>query len=584
MEQFLIKVYSRWVPKRMKKWLSPELKDWILGSLIYLFSRPDLKSLRLRRLALASVRQKDWTAAVENWQVFAAATQSLAQEDATRRDEMLRKAKYGRNELRKARLNLALELRSQGKSRAFCELTNRVIESIPDQRVFKKERPIIDLVRHYVQDALQTDGVQIKFNPKPDGKPLKIAFCVDVLKISDVHTHSRVLFAICRNLMNLDPLIETHIIVTHERLALTTPIISSAFNVNRDAFVHSKAKSALPDHYGSRFFLHIFKSPGLEGIVQSCKNIIDINPDILIYGGGHRGLFSNESRVIRHCLYDQFPTAFLFIQSNNEVDDKLDVIIARGPHEVIGPRGDAQVIVQPYPTISTEEFKRINTAADVRKADNKVIISAISGVRMETRMQAISEADTRELFSVLDKNPGCVWHFIGAPDPDLFIASNAQIRKRVRQGQIIVHPVLPFAQFTDLVAQASLFLHLPGFTGGSGGASVARRGGVPILTFSHSDVAGRQPEETVFDEENTSGFTEMATRLLSNRAEWVRIVQLQFAHTQWIFETSAQGFYDGLTQACKLGSKRINPQPQQVWPDKSEPQTPPIAKITQTGG
>lgn len=571
MEKLLLKVYKRLVPRWIKARVSDDLKDWLLGSLIFLVSRPDLKSLRLRRLAMASVRKKDWRAAVEIWQEFTAATQSISMEDAARQDEMLRKARYGRNELRKARLNYALQLRSEGRRRAFCELTNRIVESIPDQRVFKKERNIIDLVRHYVQDALLEDAIHIEYSRISAGKPLRIAFCLDILKISDIHTHSRVLFSICRNLMNLDPKIETHIIITHERLALTTPIISTSFNIHRDDFVHNMAKIALPDHYGSRFFVHIFKNSGLEGIVQSCKNIIEINPDVLVYGGGHRGLFSNESRSVRHCLYDWFPTAFLFIQANNEVDEKNDVIITRGPHKVIGSHGNAKIIEQPYPTISSEEFRGINTSVDPKKADSKIIITAISGVRMVVLMQALSDVELRELFSVLDTNPGTVWHFIGAPDPDLFINSNPHICKRVAQGQLVVHPVLPFAEFKNLMGRASLFLHLPGFTGGSGGASVARRNGVPILTFSHSDVSGRQPIETVFDEKNISDFVKMATLLLNNRTEWIRIVQLQFAHTKWIYETSPQGFYNCLSEAFTLGVKRVNQRPKQVWPDKAEP-------------
>lgn len=563
MERYLLKIYRK-LPKWVKRVVSAEMRDYVLNLLSYFDSSPNTKTLRLRHAGIVAGKQKDWRLAAQHWQHLAAMTTTAAAqveetaegEDLSSEDtqDMLRRSTYARNELRRARMYLAQELFAQGRKREFNELACRIVETIPDQRVFKNDPQVVELVATYVQDALRVDGIHPAHNRPVNRAPQRIVFCLDVLKVSDVHTHARVIFAICRNLLALDPRIEIHVVVTNERFAVTTPIVAQSFTPTNEEMVRERAQQAFPDDYGKRFFFHMFRDTGLEGIVRSCKEILDIAPDVILYGGGHKGFYSNESRVLRHCLYDSLPTAFFFVQSNNEVDPKLDVIIARGPHAIVGDPGTAQVRIQPYPTITDGQIKTV--ICPERQAD-KIIISAITGVRMDLKMKEQSDSDMRAFFSILDKTPGAVWHFIGASNPEAVINANKRFAKRVQSGQVVVHPVLPMAEFSALVGKAALFLHLPGFTGGSGGASVARRAGIPILTFRHSDVAGRQPPETVFEASNAEGFSDLAVRLLSDLDLWIETVHSQFARTNWIRENAAQGFYDCLTEACRVGGQRL---------------------------
>lgn len=564
MDRFLVKAYRR-LPKWVKRGVPPELRDWLLRMLMYVDSRPNMHSLRLRHSAMMAGRRRDWVESMAHWQYLAALSNSTlihqANDNDPPDDETTRRTTYARNELRRARIQRARELLAQGKIRPFRELVSRIVESIPDQRVFKNDKQILDIVRLYIQDALQADGIPrpeplaVGTLAKPVTDPLCIVFCLDVLKVSNVHTHARVIFAICKNLLALDPRIQTHVIITNERFGVTTPIVAQSFTPTNKDTVENLAKKAFPDDYDTRFFFHMFRDSGLEGILRSCKKILKIAPDVVLYGGGHKGFFSNESRVVRHCLYDYLPTGFFFIQSNNEVDPKLDMIIARGPHPVVGNSGTAAVRIQPYPTITEGP---IETVLRPERQAGKIIISAITGVRMDLKMNEQSDADMRAFLSVLDKTPGSVWHFIGASDPAKVAASNTLIAERVAAGQIVVHPVLPMAEFTALVGQAALFLHLPGFTGGSGGATVARRAGIPILTFRHSDVAGRQPPETVFEATDATGFSTMATRLLNDLEFWTSTVHSQFAHTNWIRDHAPEGFYDCLREACRIGADRLS--------------------------
>lgn len=520
---------------------------------------PD-KTKALVILAKASADQKDWVNAAYYWQLYAAITNPVTTKSRTHVadnvEERLRKSKYGLKELRGARLNRAFELHNSGQFREFNELVGRIVESIPDQRMLKNNRQIIDLVRTYVQDALKADGVSLNATRPKDGKPLKIAICLDVLKISASHTEADVIFAICRNLIKLDERIETHVIVTNERFTVTTPVISHHFNPNRNDLMHEAAQQALPEFYGKRFFMHGLKCIGLEGVIDTCKDILKIGPDVVLYGGGHKGMFSNESRVIRHCLYDCLPTAFFYTQVDNEVDDKNDMIIPFGPHAILGDKGNAHVRPQPYPTIGADSFVK-EVPVDFTKMEKKIIVSAITGGRMDALISKMSDADMKSIFSILDRVPGAVWHLFGSRDPKILIKNNPMIARRVKAKQMVIHPVVPIEEFTKFINNTSLFFHLPGITGGSGGATVARQAGIPIVTFKHSEVSGRQPATTVFDENAIKPSVEFSVRLLKNRTEWSKTVKAQFSHINWIIETSAEGFYNCLTQTVTTSQHRM---------------------------
>lgn len=512
-------------------------------------------------LARASEARPDWRQAAERWQLYAATMNPVSTKSGTivagNAEERARKANFARIALRAARAELALECHVAGRKREFRELAARIVESLPDQRVLKYDPLLLDVARLYVQDALCEDQAFVLPQPETPGKLRNVALCLDILKVSDVHTHSRVIFAMCRNMLRHDPDLHMHIVITNERFAVTTPVVSPSFNPTRNTEIEKRAHAALGDLYGSRFHLHLHHETGLEGVVNSCKQILDLRPDLILWGGGHRGLFSNESRLVRHALFDLVPAAFFYIQANNEVDPKFDMIIARGPHAVEGDPGEATVRIQPYPTIVEEALAGAQSAINPTKVDSKAIISAITGVRMDVRLSEMTKAEMDEFFSILDRVPGAVWHFIGCRSVAAVKKANNELARRVKAGQIKLHTVMPFEAFTSLVGNAALFLHLPGFTGGSGGAAVARRGAVPILTFNHSDVSGRQPPETVFETDNIAGFADLAVTLLQDRARWTEIAQRQIAHTDWIRTTSVQGFHGCLVEAAQLGQKRI---------------------------
>jgi hypothetical protein len=186
-----------------------------------------------------------------------------------------------------------------------------------------------------------------------------------------------------------------------------------------------------------------------------------------------------------------------------------------------------------------------------------VIVSAIAGARMEARLDELGQRNLSRFLALLDARPGAVWHFIGTADPERLTRGNRTLRARVARGQVRVHPVLSREDFTELAEQASLMLHLPGFTGGSGGAGVARRAGVPILTFRHSDVSGRQPPETVFEDHDIAGCIALARCILTDPDTATRISAAQAAHSAAIRDNAAAGFLACLNEARTRGATRL---------------------------
>jgi hypothetical protein len=515
-------------------------------------------------VARISESREDWRAAAQQWQLYASIVNPVSTKSgtivATNAEERTLQANFARTSLRKVRAQLALAAFADGRKREFRELATRIVESLPDQRLLKFDVNLLAVARLYVQDCLRQDKVFVAPTPVEQGALRRVVLALDILKISEAHTHSRVLFTMCRNLLLHDPNLEMHIVITNERFAVTTPAVSSSFSPKRAETLVERARAALGGFYGNRFQLHNLQEPNLEGVVTAAKHILSLRPDVVLYGGGHRGLFSNESRLVRHALFDLVPAAFFYIQANNEVDQKFDMIIARGPHKIPGDSRDVAIRVQPYPTIVGEVLDQAQQTIDPQKSAGKTIVSAITGVRLDVLLSSMDSTEMGHFFSILDRVPDSVWHFIGCNDIDAVKKANPEIARRIKAKQIVLHTVMPFEDFTSMVGDSALFLHLPGFTGGSGGAAVARRSAIPILTFNHSDVSGRQPEETVFETDNKEGFVDMAVTLLQNNARWVEIVERQIEHTNWIRETSVLGFHACLVEAAEIGHARIGSQ------------------------
>lgn len=471
-------------------------------------------------------------------------------------NKLLSQANFG---LRASRGNFALQLLSDGHERAFIELVSRIMESTGTEATIQKDPILLDLLATYLRHCLAPTR-PIPASLSPTALPRRIGVCLDVLKFSDFHLHSRVIFTISRSLLDHYPDLEIRLFITNERFAITRPNIGSWMDFAGNEKTLSYARKTLAGHFGTRFVISFEEAYALESLVQTSTKIIDFAPDVMLFAGGH-GRYSNDSRIIRHTLFPYFPSALFFLGVDNEVDDRVDMIIPRGPHEIVGDPGEATIRIQTYPTLPDGD-ERVKHPDE--KPQPRFIVSALAGERFDTRLRGMADEDLRHLLSILDRNPEVVWHFVGANDPRRLVADVPLLKPYTRQGRLVVHPIMELNTFREFVTDATLFVQLPGFKGGAGGAGMARRGGVPVLTFANSDVSGRQPPETVFEEGDVAGMANFAAYLLANPAEAGRVTQSQFDYAEHIRETSVSGFFDCLVDTMALAaqrSTRVQPEP-----------------------
>lgn len=382
----------------------------------------------------------------------------------------------------------------------------------------------------------------------------RVALVVDILKAEGGYTHARSVLAICRNLIVADPALHIDLVVANERLAAGRMALDGPGAEGR--WLAEAAEQAMAGADAARLALHVLRGRGLEGLEAAARTILGLAPDVALFGGGHRGPVSNEARVLRHALHPHLPVAFFFFQASDQVDPAIDLIIARGPHRIAGRPGRVPVRVQPYPTLTPATIG----AGPGRRAAPEgpaLIVTALAGPRLEARLDELGQRAMRRFLTLLDLCPGAIWHFVGADDPERLLAGNRALRARVAAGQAVVLPVLPAADFAAMVGRARLFVHLPGFTGGSGGAGLARRAGVPILCFQDSDLAGRQPPETVFAEGDAAGFLSAARRVLAEPAFADSLAARQHAHSLRLLNEAPAGFLDALAEAARLGRARL---------------------------
>lgn len=425
----------------------------------------------------------------------------------------------------------------------------------------KTDERLLAALRAHVDDVLPPARNWSAGEAPRTGALQRIVICLDILKVGGTYTHGRMVFAICANLLATAPELRIDLVITNECLAAGDGATPSDAQT-----LEALAAAALDPALAGRFGLHVLRAQGLEAVVGACARIEALAPELVVFGGGHRGPVSNESRAVRRCLAPRYPIACFLFQVSDQMDGETDLILARGPHRIEGRAAAARVKVAPYPT---------HTAASPRPAPQPprpaqappLIVTAIVGARMEARLDELGPRELGRFLALLDAHPEACWHFIGALDAGRLIAGNRVLARYAGQGKVMAHGLLPGDQFRALVGQASLFLHLPGFTGGSGGAGVARAAGVPILCFAHSDVAGRQPPETVFAQHQTKACIALAAQILARPEVARRVSRAQGEYTARLRETSASGFLNALSEARDLGLGRLG----QLAQDRAQP-------------
>lgn len=435
------------------------------------------------------------------------------------------------------------------------ECLTRAIEAI-DYSVYVKARAdMVEAITSYMMDEISKD---YPTSVPRDKKPKRIAICLDVIKISAVHTHKNLYLSLAAAIAALDPDVTIDIIATYERQLTWNGGFEDYYRPDNKVVLEAFIEEMVPEGIRERINVHYFESFGLRGVIDTCRKILDMKHDLIMYGSGKHGYHGNESLLVRHTLYKYTPTAFFFVQSNNEVDALNDIIIARGQHPIEGEPGTAQVAYQAYPPFPGLQAAVVPEGMDnLEKKPAKVIVTAWVGVRLDKTLNGYKGVEMNKILDILDEVPDAEWHLVGADNPAGLVPKNNRFHRYHAQGRIVIHPVLSYNEFYRITSTASLFFQPPGFTGGGGGASIARNNLVPILCYRHSDVAPLQPPEYVFEEDDLQSGVDAAIAILSSDKARDDLVAIQTGLMESRRSSAPKLFYDCLVKAVETYNKRI---------------------------
>lgn len=449
---------------------------------------------------------------------------------------------------------LSVQALRQGNKILAAERLAQAIEAIDFSVYVKIRKDMVEAITAYILDEIG------KTCPKPaprSEKPKRIAIVLDVIKVSQVHTHKHLYLSLAAAMAALDPDITVDLIATFERQLTWNAGCEEYYKPSNHKILEDFIHEVVPEDIASRLKVHYLESFGLRGLIGTCRDILAMNHDIILYGSGKRGFHGNESLLVRHVLYPYTPTGFFFVQSNNEVDGVNDMIIARGRHPIEGEPGDVRIVYQPYPPFPGLQAAWVPDGHEDGVSSGIRIVTAWVGVRLDKTLNAYSEEDIDDILRLLDEVPDAEWHLVGAENGANLLKHHKKFAEYRRKKRIVVHPVLDYPAFYKIAASASLFFQPPGFTGGGGGASIARNNGVPILCFRHSDVAPLQPQDFVFEEDCLTDGVNAALHILKSTEARDYLVGLQSEMMESRRAEAPQKFYDCLVETIAIYNRRL---------------------------
>lgn len=458
-----------------------------------------------RLLGESYFMQERWRESLAYWYRTSAMTK---RDDARMIDRVRRK-------VMRCNAQLSLEELQKGDKVAAAEHMAQAVEAVDYSTYLKVRRDMIDPIVAYARDVLETQGAKPM---QPPEKPLNIILCLDVVKISAVHSHKHLYLSLAAALASLDPRITITLVATYERQISWNAGFEDYYRPDNITVLCDFIEEKVPEDLRDRISVRYFESFGLRGVINTCESILGMKPDIILYGGGRTGYHANESLMVRHILHKYVPTGFFFVQSNNDVDEMVDVIIARGRHPLNGDPQDALVRHSPYPPFPGLQAAVVPESLTKLPQDRKRIVTAWVGVRLDKTLHGYQNNEINRILDLLERVPDADWHLIGTDDPKDLLVNHKRFGRMRTAGRIVVHPVLDYDEFYHMASSAALFFQPPGFTGGGGGASIGRNNDVPIICFEHSDVAPLQPQDYVFPEDALDHGLEAAFRVLTDES------------------------------------------------------------------
>lgn len=316
--------------------------SWVLAALAEHVTDPADK---LHCQALLAEMRQDWDAAAENWQIYAAlqnpvATKSgsIFPENAQERSENMVRAFAA---LRSVRIRQAQARFAEGRMRAFRELVGRVIESLPDQRGLNTDPDCLEIARHYVQEALRNDGAirgpsQARRSEAGLSGALlsRLVLCLDIWGDPQAPGPGpgRMALDLCAAMLAHDPDLRIDLVVTHERLVMTSPLVAAPADPFPLRDIPLQIQAALTPSAMARLHLHLppetgLSGTGLEGVVRSAATILSLQPDLVLHVTARDDPDMPSNQLLRHVLFDHVATAILAPDVDQAPDQRCDAAL-----------------------------------------------------------------------------------------------------------------------------------------------------------------------------------------------------------------------------------------------------------------
>lgn len=389
-------------------------------------------------------------------------------------------------------------------------------------------------------------------------KTLHVCICAGLVQHSFKALHLRMLINYASALLTYNDNIKVTIINTNE---IPFQLLDNSFCGYRakEDYLLALDKFVLPllDLFPGRFEFINKRPSGIffQKISELIDVINDIEPDIFMHFGSKN---HNEAWFVRRIFYYFRPSVYFFSQMTNAVDEFNDAYFARTTEKIRGPHDPGKVVFAPNPIgqISLEEIEILHKYEDVKRENEFKIVSVLGGNRMIGYFKKYSENMFSRIFKLLSIE-NVTWTFIGITDIELLFDVHPMFKDLYKCGKIniigVERNLLSYLTFCDL------FLHLPLFTGGSGGVAMAKRVGLPILCFTNSDASVSLPKNSVFDKECIMEYFDYAEKLINDKDE--RLNLSNACREKYLFNPNVErvdNIMKGFEMAINNFNKRIS--------------------------
>lgn len=335
-----------------------------------------------------------------------------------------------------------------------------------------------------------------------------VALVYDVIKSGPMYSHDDSIISHAAILASNQDVRSVNIFVTHESALFGSIVFNKNKGPNTEKVVVDKIND-LPTSIKEKITVDYFVCKKPSDLFRVCQSILSHKPDVLVFNSG----LDNESRLVRSVFYGRLPVARTMTQSNMIPDKEVDLLLSKITDKKFVDLCERQRVPFKFVLYPRRDLKTIDPLRSAEVDESSVkLLTALTGKRLRDVIVGYSESDLELLLSVLEYRPNSSWTLIGSGLGQDLKGKNKKLDFLISEGKVILKE--PIENLSEIIAGSSLYVNIPGITGGGKTALMARNLGVPVATDGYSDVANKQPKSFIADSGNMKGFVALVRTLL----------------------------------------------------------------------